>query len=416
MKKTALLSLALLLGSILELLSQDQPSPPLVGLTLQQALDHAYKNHPSLAEVAAELDAAKARAEGAGKLPNPELVARMESAPINSKTASQAEYVAGVSQAIPFGSRLSSARKVEQAAAATKQRELAAQAVAIRRSVHAAFATALFTSQALQVQTNFSSTLLELLRVTKVRVGEGDLAPLDLARIGAEEAQQRLEVKEAQRLHSQAMHALASALGDFRLPIRSLAGELEEALELPAMRQWTAGSADHPAISAAESARLTEQARLRLARAERVPDVNLDLFYRRLQATREDAFDVGLSVAIPVFDRKRARIREAESNIAAADARAERIRNEIGRDLRSSELALQTGLETATLLKEEVLPKIQQALDGAEARFTAGDINLSELLLVRREALLAQLQYLATLRDIMEAWAALNLHSGNGAE
>ena len=47
------------------------------------------------------------------------------------------------------------------------------------------------------------------------------------------------------------------------------------------------------------------------------PDVNIDLLYRRT-AEREDAFDAGLAVDIPLFDAKEGRLREARAELEVA--------------------------------------------------------------------------------------------------
>jgi cobalt-zinc-cadmium efflux system outer membrane protein len=204
--------------------------------------------------------------------------------------------------------------------------------------------------------------------------------------------------------------ALAATMGDFRTVIESLDGRLEDILNLSELKAAAGILELHPAIAGMENAVAAQQARVRLATAERIPDLNLDLLYRRLQETREDAFDVGVSVAIPIFDSGRRRVQEAASELRAAEARLEKARNELGRELHSRELALSSAIRTASLLKEDVLPKIETSLRATRARYAAGDVALSELLLVRREASAAQIRYLTALRDVMESWAALKLH------
>src|SRR5687767_1210807 len=378
-------------------------------LTLDEAIRIALTNHPHLTEAHANIEAARARASAAGKLPNPEAVARMESAPLSSGTTSQAEYVAGVSQTIPLGRRLSAARQVEEAAADLREKEFEASALNLTKAVRGGFATALYASEVLKAQTNLGANLRELLRVTKARVEQGDAPALDLARLEAEEAEQRLEIKEAAYLRHEALDALATVLGDFRTPIHSLAGILEESLELAEIRASGTVLDAHPGVAAMESAAAAQRARVRLAKAERIPDVNLDLFYRRLQGTRENAFDVGVRVPIPLFGRTRSRVREAESELRAAEARLESTRNEIGHELHARELVLERELETAAVLKADVLPKVNAILRGAEARYRAGDISLSELMVIRREATTSQMKYLESLRSVMEAWAALKV-------
>lgn len=397
MKKLLLLLATTLALSAAETLSD---------LTLEQALELALKNHPSLAEAHAQLDLAGARTQSAGKLPNPEAIARLESAPFSSPTA-RAEYVAGLSQTIPLGGRLSAARQAEQAAQLTRSRELDAAKFELTRKVHNAFATALFSSEVLTLQTNQAASLNELLRITQARADLGDLSPIDLARLESTAAQHQLELHEARRLHHAALDALATEMGDFRIRIASLTGSLEVVLQLDAIRAETFGLA-HPAIQTAESDVKTHAARLKLARAERIPDLNLDLLYRRLESSRENAFDVGVRLPIPLFDRQK-RSRQAEHELRASEARLASVRNHVGHEQHELEVDLRAALDAADLLKTRVLPPSEKALQAAEARYRAGDLSLSELLPIRRDHAALQLRYADALRTIMTARAGLRL-------
>ena len=393
------------LALIAIVLSFHAAAQPLTNLTLERAIVIAINNHPRLAEAEAELLAAKARAQAAGKLPNPEAIARMESAPFSSGTTSQAEYLAGVSQTVPLGKRLSAARKAEQAVATMRAQELNLAHVELTRTVRNAFATALFSSEVFNVQSNTANSLKELARITEARVEAGDVAPLDLARIQTEEAQHRLEMKEAARLRHEALDELATAMGNFRVEIVSLSGSLPETLQISSIKAAVFGG-DHPVVAVSQSEVEAQRARVKQARAERVPDVNLDLVYRRIESSRTDAFDVGVRIPIPLFDRNK-RVSQAEYELRASEARLARTQNQIGHDQHRLELALQSAFETAEILQIEILPKTDRLLAGAEARYKAGDIPLSELLIIRRETAQARLRYAETLRAVMEAWSAL---------
>src|SRR6266508_2549666 len=93
------------------------PEPPAQGspghFTLREALALAERLHPELAASEAQVQAAEGRSLQAGLFPNPELMARTESAPVTGSFASQAEYVVGISQPFPLGNRLSAAHRVE---------------------------------------------------------------------------------------------------------------------------------------------------------------------------------------------------------------------------------------------------------------------------------------------------------------
>ncbi|HLF93760.1 MAG TPA: hypothetical protein VJB14_09860, partial [Planctomycetota bacterium] len=82
------------------------PRQELADLTLDGALAIAERTHPDLAAARARVEAAEGRVTQAGLLPNPELVARMESAPFKGGTTDQAEYPVGLSQRLALGGRL----------------------------------------------------------------------------------------------------------------------------------------------------------------------------------------------------------------------------------------------------------------------------------------------------------------------
>ena len=94
------------LGGIAALAAANEAKPvvkQVEGLTLDQALEMAESLQPELAEAKAMVEAAEGRAKQAGLFPNPEAVARMESARFRDPTG-QAEIPVGISQAVPLGS------------------------------------------------------------------------------------------------------------------------------------------------------------------------------------------------------------------------------------------------------------------------------------------------------------------------
>ena len=113
-----------------------------------------------------------------------------------------------------------------------------------------------------------------------------------------------------------------------------------------------------------------------------------------------------IRIAIPIFDRKK-RVRHAEQELRASEARFAKVQNQVGHEQHALELALESAMEAAELLRDEIIPKTDKALAGAEARFKAGDIALSDLLMTRREAATTRLCYAETLRSVMEAWSGL---------
>jgi outer membrane protein, heavy metal efflux system len=377
----------------------------LEALTLDQALYLAERLQPELAEAKALIEAAEGRAKQVGAFPNPTAIARMESARINGRTAGQAEYLAGVSQPIPLGGRLSKAREAEQLERDRRSQELEVRRRNLRKRVHSAFATALYQEQAFHTQKEIAANVEKVVATTKARVDAGDALREDLARAEMELVRAQVELRRSDAMREHAMVELKATIGEPGLSVKTLAGTLDATFEIPTLETLAANLSASPEVALAGAEVRARQARFDLAKAERIPDVRVEALYRRLEASKENSFDVGLSIPIPLFDRNQGRLREARAEVAAAEARARSTKNGLSVRLHESHAQLTTALASSRSLKTEILPRAETVLKANEARYAAGDISLNEILPVRRDWAAVQLTYLESLRDVLQAWA-----------
>lgn len=380
----------------------------LESLTLEQVIELAERQHPQLAEAYALVETAAGRAQQAGSLSHPELIVGAQQLPLDGNASNQREYVAGVAQPIPLGGRLGKARAAELLEREVRARGLEVTRRELRKQVHSAFATALYQEQAFQAQTSMVGSYEKSVATTKARVAAGDAVTADLARAEMELVRTKVELQRSQALREQSLLGLAAAMGDANRKVRSLAGSLDAAFEIPTLESLAANLAAQPEMLRADASVRTSQARLELARAERIPDVKVEVLYHRLEATRENTLDLGLSLPLPLFNRNQGRVREARAEAAAAEARARLTRNELATRLHEAHAQLTSALMSSRTLQTEILPRADAVLKSAEARYTAGDIGLSEVLSVRRDSATVQLAYLESLREVMQAWAGLS--------
>jgi cobalt-zinc-cadmium efflux system outer membrane protein len=159
---------------------------------------------------------------------------------------------------------------------------------------------------------------------------------------------------------------------------------------------------EHPTVASAEAEVTVQRERLELAKAQAHPDVNVDVSYRRLGDV-ENAVDVGLRLPIPFFNRNQGKIQEAGADIRAAEAKAQALRHELTREIQASHRKLMSAVQSATLLREDILPRVARVLESAEARYRSGDMSLAELLPIRRDWTRARLEYLEALHEVMQA-------------
>lgn len=389
------------------LAAEAQTNAPAGPLTLEEALALAERSHPDLAEAGALVRAADGREQQARAFPNPEAIARLENAPFGGRTAGNADYLAGVGLTLPLGNRRQEAARVE---GLDRQRlDLAAggRRLELLRRVHGAFALALYQEQAHQLRSELANSAEQAVRVTRIRVESGDAVPTDLARVEAELAGAQAEWRRSDLMRRQALTALSTTIGLPDGEVRTVQGSLDSTLEIPALTELTAELATHPSMAAAGADLAARDAGVSLSKVRRIPDLKAELLYHRIESTQRDAFDVGISLPLPLFDRGRGRLREAEAQRDAAEARLRSTRNELRGKLREAHALLTAALSDVRSLETEVLPKMKVVRAGAEARYAAGDINLAEVLGVRRDDAGVRLRYLESLRDTMLAWADL---------
>lgn len=377
-------------------------------LSLEEALALAERNHPELAEAKARWEASVGRAHQAGAWPNPALIARMESAPLRGGGAGEAEFLAGISQSLPVGGRLEAAHRAEALEAERLLLEFEAARRTVRSRVQAAFAAALFADQVLALHREAASDAEKAVALAGSLAAAGEALAVDVSRARIERVRVLQERDRAGSLSEEARVALTAAIGVAGLEIKSIEGSLETAIELPALESLAAELAHHPLLKAARAGVLAQEARLELAQAQRIPDINLDLLYRRLENTVEDAFDVGLSVTLPVFNRNRGAVREARADRRAAQARAEMNAIDLSRELQHAHLRLKRALAASRTLKEEVVTQQDEIARAYEARYEAGDASLGDLLPIRRDRIAARLAHLDALREVMESWSKLS--------
>jgi cobalt-zinc-cadmium efflux system outer membrane protein len=388
------------------------PPPPQITnrLTLDDALALADRVHPDLAVGRSKVEAAGGRSLQAGLFPNPSLIGLVESASIVNRPSIDSALLAGVSQRIPLGGRLGAAAEAESLEGDRLARELAVRRLEIHAKVRGGFATALFAAEVARLHAGTLDLSRRAAAVAQARRDAGDAAADEVARAEMEVVRARLDEDKARGLRDLAVVALAAAIGNAELRIESLEGSLETALELPTLESVLSSLEGGPHAALARADLSAARARVELARAERIPDVTIDLLYRRVQPTDRNAVDVGFVVPLPLFDRNQGRIREAEAERRGAEARARSTRDDAVRRVREAHVRLSEAVGHVRLVRDELLPRSAVVLRSAESRYGAGDLSLADVIPIRREASAVRLSYLEGLREAMEAWGELRLY------
>jgi outer membrane protein, heavy metal efflux system len=373
-------------------------------LTLEDALLLTSRAHPDLAEAVSLAEAAEGRAEQAGLWPNPEASLRMEAAPFGRRTWTDADYLLGLSQAIPVGGRLGAAQRAYHLEALKVAAEARARERALSKRVRSAYAEALFFESLANLRERSLDLAEAGVKTALARLSAGEATADETARAQLEAARANALLKAARSRREVALSSLSVAMGRPRVRLLSLKGELQAAMEIPVLEQLDARLQSHPALAAADADIAAREALQEVARSGRIPDLNLEAGYRYIGDGNTHAFDVGVSFALPVLDRNQGRLREANAEIAAARARARQTRASLEGDLRQALARLTAALDALRVAREVLAPAIAEMERVAEARFAAGDVSAGELATIRRERVASDVEILEALREATEAW------------
>lgn len=404
-----LIILILLAGYTQQVSAERARNGPITQLTLEQALELAERLHPTLAAAQARITSAAGRALQAGLWPNPELIARIEAGPTTDRYPDEAEYIVGVSQTVPLGSRLSAARQVEHLEQDRLTQARQGTRWDIQQQVRQAFVTGLYWQRVVQARVEDAELARNGVTVAQVRLDAGDTIPAEVARAEIEFHRAGVALDRARSRQRQALEAVAAALGDPTLQVESLAGTLDLPEPVPSLDTLIARLKASPFLAAAEANITTQQARIDLIQTQRTPDLSVELAYRRLGDTG-NAVDVGIRLPLPLFDRQQGNLQAARADLTAAESEAQAREQALLHALRTAYRHLRRALTAATQLREVILPRAEDVLQNAETRYRNGDLSLGQLVPVRRDWTQVRLDYLDALHEVRQAWAQLSLY------
>lgn len=377
-------------------------------LTLDGALDLAERHHRDIVAARSRVDAAEGRVQQAGLYPNPRGVLRMESAPFSGRTTGDAEYVGGLTIPLSFSGRIGAARRAAESELDRARAELESRRLKVRSAVRGSFATALYSGEVVRVQEESASQAEKQAGIVRSLHAAGESTAEDVARAEMESIRRSRELEKARRLEEEALRRLAFAVGKARARIPSVRGKLDETLEIPTLESIVLALDSQPEVLAADSSVRAQRARIDRAEARRIPEVDLDLFYRRLQETDENTFDVGISFPVPIFDRNQGRIREERALLREAEAHARLERDRLWQLAREAHAHLEAALEKQSMLEKALIPRAETVLQGTLRRYEMGDARLAEVLSARRERASLELSRLEAVAEAFAAWSHLS--------
>lgn len=358
-------------------------------LTLSQAVELALRRNPDLIAGGYELHAAQARAVQASARPNPELGLELENFAGSGELRGidALETTLQLSQVVELGRKRqlrteAADRGVDVASIEQRARQLDVLAEVTRRFVDVVAA---------QERLRFADQYALLARqtldaiTTRVDAARSPEAERSRARIALTRA--GLERSQAQTVLQGARHALVALWGDAQPDFSNASADLFAFAPLDSFGSLLARLERNPDfLRFASEARLRE-ADTRLALAQARPNLTFSLGVRRFELGGDTALVGGFSMPLPVSDRNRGAIREAQVRRFQSDA--ERAAAFVR--ARAGLFALYQQVNAARIrsevLRGEAIPQAQTALEQSQYGYDRGRFSFLELVTAQQDLL-----------------------------
>ena len=368
-------------------------------LTLSRALQLALLANPELKAFSLEIRAREARALQASLLPNPEVEVEVENVGGRGPTRGTraAESTLFLSELIELGGK-----RHKRSEAARLEGELAAWDYEVRKlelftRVVQTYVDVLAAQERVDLQQMLLGLGGKFLETIRRRVEAGRTSPAEAYRASVDLEFIQVELEKARQELKSARKRLASLWGAKEPRFQRVEGNLEELKPVPPFSVLEDLLAENPEIARWAVERAYRTATLELEKARRIPDPSVGLGYRRLNEEADQAFVLGLSVPLPLFDRNQGAIKEAQVRRDQVEWFEKATRVALERQLTESYNSLVAASREVSVLKERVLPNAREAYRVIRDGYKMGKFGYLEVLDAQRTLFEVRSRYLEAL-------------------
>ena len=388
---------------------------------LQEAIDIALMKNPELAAFALELAAAEARIKQAGLWSNPTFEAESENFSGNNPGFNRAENTFSITQPLLLGGKIKlqkniaeEERKILQLHYETKKRDLILNVEEAVYDILLAQKNLAFAEEARKIAKNLYDFNLK-------RMMDKDSSSHQLLSAEIEFSQAELEVLNVKKTLAIAKRNLTNLWGAPEVSLGECRGSLDRKFSVPEYNKLKECLLENnPEIKTIELQEKRGAFLLRLAKAERIPDVELGFGVRRFEEDDTYSFVAGLSVPLPLFNRNQGSIQEVLVNQKRVEVDGNTVRNRLLLGLNEAFETFQTALHQVDFFKDTIMPKTEEYFKLTRKGYNEGRFEYLEFLEAERTLVETKKRYIESLKTLQSSVANLErlcssqFHGTNG--
>lgn len=401
-----------------ELLKDIASRPP---MSLADFIQLGDANNPTLKQANALVRRSEQQARQAGLYPNP--LVGYQGEQIRGGSYDGGEQGGFVQQTIILGGKLGLRRDIYEQEKKADQISISEQTYRVHADIQQAFYDALTAQATVRLRQRLLGIALDAVETVHqlANVGQADAPDILQTEVEAEEA--KVDYVTAQRKYLQAFHVLAAIAGKGALPVSSLQADLEKIPDLNAEQIVDSVVAESPSVKRAQQEVAVAQARLKDAKRETVPDLQLRAGeqYNGEQVAENPVKPVGAQsfatagINIPLWNRN-------QGNVEAARAEIERANEDVLREqlsLRQQAAPLAQSYESARFeadrYKTQLIPRAARAYELYLKKYQDMAQAYPQVLVSQRTYFQLQIGYITALHDVWRSAIALQNYTLSGA-
>jgi cobalt-zinc-cadmium efflux system outer membrane protein len=380
----------------------------------------ADANNPTLKQANAFVRRSQEQARQAGLYPNPSVGYQGEQ--IRGGSYGGGEQGGFVQQTVVLGGKLGLRRNIYEQQKRSDQIGVEEQTYRVHGDVQQAFYDALTAQATVQLRQRLLGVANDAVETVHQLANVGQADAPDILQTEVETEQAKVDYATAQRQYLQAFRTLAALAGKGDLPVSPLRGDIEKAPDLNAEQMVDSVVADSPTVKRAQQEAAVAQARLKDAKRESVPDLQLRageqyngerVSENHNKATGAQSF-ASAGINIPLWNRN-------QGNLEAAKAEIERANQDVLREqlsLRQQAAPLAQSYEAAKFkaerYKTQLIPRASRAYELYLNKYQNMAQAYPQVLVSQRTLFQLQISYLMALRDVWRNAIALQNYTLSG--
>ncbi len=391
---------------------------PTGSITLSQALSLALMKNPELAAFSWEVRAEEAKTLQAGLFPNPKLEIETENLGGSGDLQGfdSTESTIQLSQLIELGGKRSKRERVTALSRDLAWWDYETKRLDVLTNVTKAFIDVLAAQERLSLNKELMRLAELVLDTVSERVKAGKVSPVEKTKAGVALSMTRIKWQRAKREMESTLKRLASSWGSSSPVFKEVEGTLDNIPSIQSFEQLVGYISKNPDIARWAAEMEKRRATVAFEDSKKIPNLTLSGGIRHFNNTSDNAFVLGASVPIPLFNHNQGSSMEARHKLAKAKKEKNASELRVRTSLVVAYQTLSTAHGEALKLRNDILPGAGKAFDAVKEGFRFGKFSFLNVLDSQRTLFEAKSQYIEALTAFHKAVADMERLTGKGVE